>query len=176
MYYQSYYSQSQQPPQQPQQPQPPPPPPQSLPPQHPHPHHHQQQPPPYHNNRDPHHVYRSAYSSFYRSAPAQNRSSHNLNYSREFDPHATPPHGYSSMPSGAYPFYDATNQQRWRQNTTSTRAHPQYRRTPAFHFHDKSTYYYMSDPIITHDNRITVKILKFFSFSGTYTFLILRFN
>jgi hypothetical protein len=34
----------------------------------------------------------------------------------------------------------------------------------------------MSDPIITHDNRITVKILKFFSFSGTYTFLILRFN
>jgi hypothetical protein len=25
----------------------------------------------------------------------------------------------------------------------------------------------MSDPIITHDNRITVKILKFFSFSRT---------
>jgi hypothetical protein len=34
----------------------------------------------------------------------------------------------------------------------------------------------MSDPIITHDNRITVKIQNFFSFSRIYIFLILRFN
>ena len=151
MYYPQYYST---PPQhQPQQQQQ-----QQQPPQH-HPQQQQQQQPPLHNNRDPHHTYRPGYSSFYRPSPAQNRSSHNLNFSREFERFPTPPHGYSSMPSGAYPFYDSTNQkQRWR--TGSTRIPHQYHRTPAFHFQDKSTYYYMSDPIISNDNRITVNSIE----------------
>src|SRR5215510_5892757 len=87
---------------------------------------------------------------FYRpNGPVLNQSTHNLNRTQDFERFATQNHGFASMPSGGYPFYDYTNQnfdqQRWRQNIT--RAQQQHRRTPAFHFQDKSTSYFMTDPI-----------------------------
>jgi hypothetical protein len=83
--------------------------------------------------------------SYNRSGPKPNQSSQNLKISRDFERFNKPSHGFSSMSAGPYQFYDATNQQRWKQNMSR------------FHFQDKSTFYYMSDPIVTPDKRITVK-------------------
>jgi hypothetical protein len=111
-----------------------------------------QQRPQFHNNHEHNHFFIPAHSPFYHRSSRPNRSSQNLNFSRDFEHFPMPPHGFPSIPKVSYPFYDLT---RWRQNMA--RIQQQYRRTPAFHFQDKSTFYYMSDPIITHDNRITVK-------------------
>ena len=118
----------------------------------------QSQQPSFHNNHGPNHFFVPTHASSYHHGPTPNQSSHNIKHTRDFDRFSMPPHGFSSMPTGAYPFHDATNQQRWRQNMS--RNQNQYRQTPAFHFQDKSTYYYMGDPIINNDNRITVKLLK----------------
>jgi hypothetical protein len=102
-------------------------------------------------------------------APSTNQSTHNLNFNRDFERFPTPPHGFASMPSSGYPFFDYTNQQhrdpqrqRWRQNIKRANQQQQHRRTPAFHFQDKSTSYYMTDPIRTSDDRITVISTFFF--------------
>ncbi len=52
------------------------------------------------------------------------------------------------------------------------------RQTPAFHFQDKSTSYYMTDPIITSDDRLTVKQICFCFHIKVFSFLvfIFRFN
>ena len=84
----------------------------------------------FHNNRQP---------SF-----QTNRSSQNLNFDRK----QMPSYGYHSVPKGPYPFYGYS---RWKQYM------PRYQQKPAFYFQDKSTFYYMSDPIYTADNRIIVK-------------------
>lgn len=103
----------------------------------------------FHNQRMPNKFYKPTHTTFYPfGRPRTNRSSQNLNFSRDFEHFQMPPHGFNSIPKGPYSF--------WRQNINKFQR--QYPRTSAFHFQDKSTFYYMSDPIITHDNRITVKI------------------
>ncbi len=101
---------------------------------------------------------------FYRpTGPVHNQSTHNLNFTHDFERFQTPPHhGFASIPSDSYPFFNYPNQnfdqQRWRPNMGRTqRQQQQHRRTPAFHFQDKSTSYFMTDPIVTSDDRITVK-------------------
>lgn len=94
-------------------------------------------------------------SYFYGPNAIPNQSSQNLNFSRIFEYPSVPSHGFNSMATGNYPYNDITNQQQWKGNMT--RNQQAYRRTSAYHFQDKSTFYYMSDPIITHNNRITVK-------------------
>jgi hypothetical protein len=69
--------------------------------------------------------------SYYRSGPKPNQSSQNLKFSRDFGRFHMPSHGFTSM---SHPFYDVTNQQRWKQNTS------RYHQTPVFHFQDKSTF------------------------------------
>jgi hypothetical protein len=106
---------------------------------------------------------------FYHSnGPVLNQSTHNLNFNSDFERFSTPHHGFASMPSGGYPFFDYTNQnfdqQRWRQNLARAQQQQQHRRTPAFHFQDKSTSYFMTEPIVTSDDRITVRQI-FLSFS-----------
>jgi hypothetical protein len=101
----------------------------------------------FHNQRMPNQFYKPTPSSYYQLGARSNRSSQNLNFSRDFEHCPMPPHGFHSIPKGSYPF--------WRQNMG--RFQRQYPRTSAFHFQDQSTFYYMSDPIVTHDNRITVK-------------------
>lgn len=66
-----------------------------------------------------------------------------------------PAYGYNSMPKGSYPFY---NYIRWKQQMT--RIQQQYRHKPAFYFQDQSTFYYMSDPIYTADNRLSIQLTK----------------
>lgn len=105
-----------------------------------------QQRPPFHSNHVPNHSFMPAHSTFY-----NHNSKSNLKLSHDFE--------HFTMPSYSYPFYDLT---RWRQYMAKYQQ--QYRRTPAFHFQDKSTFYYMSDPIMTNDNRITVKQKKDFLF------------
>lgn len=61
-------------------------------------------------------------------------------------------HGFTTMPSGGYPFFE---QQRWRPNIPRAQQ-VNHRQTPAFHFQDKSTSYFMTDPIKTSDDRIAV--------------------
>jgi hypothetical protein len=107
-----------------------------------------QQRPSFHNNHVPNHFF----TPTHHRRPKSNRSSQNLNFSRDFEYLSMPTHGFPSILKGSYPFYDLT---RWRQNMAKLQQ--QYRRTPAFYFQDKSTFYYMSDPIITNDNRITVE-------------------
>ncbi|CAF4937073.1 unnamed protein product, partial [Rotaria socialis] len=67
-----------------------------------------------------------------------------------------PRHGFASIPPGRNQFFDfntlnCEQQQRWRQNMTRTQQQ-KHRRTPAFHFQDKATSYFMTDPIKTSDN------------------------
>lgn len=97
---------------------------------------------------------------FYRApGPVINQSAHNLSFSHDFERFSMPHHGFTSIPSNRYPTFDLPqqhfDQQRWRQNMAQTQK--QHRRTPAFHFQDKSTSYFMTEPIITSDDRITVK-------------------
>jgi hypothetical protein len=114
------------------------------------------------NHRGSTNFYMPSHPFYYRSnGPIHNQSTHNLNFTHDFERFSTshPHHGFASMPTGSYPYFDYNNQnfdqQRWRQNMARTQQ--QHRRTPAFHFQDKSTSYYMTDPIITNDDRITVK-------------------
>ncbi len=138
---------------------------------------HQQQPFP--NTHGSTSFFMSSHPFFYRSnGPIPNQSTHNLNFTHDFEHYPMPHHGFTSMPTASYPFYDYTNQtyeQRWRQNMARAQQQhqpthqPQHppppqqpqpqppRQTPAFHFQDKSTSYYMTDPIITSDDRLTVK-------------------
>ena len=105
---------------------------------------------------------------FYRgNGPVPNQSTHNLNFTHDFDRFSAPHHGFTSVPPGGYPFFDYTNpnfdQQRWRQNLPrAQQQQQQHRRTPAFHFQDKSTSYFMTDPIKTNDDRIAVRENLFF--------------
>jgi hypothetical protein len=110
--------------------------------------------PQFSNNRVPNNFFMPGHSTFPHRTSKANQ---NLDYSRDFEQFQMPPQGFNST---QYPFYHST---RWRQ---------QYRRTPAFHFQDKSTFYYMSDPIFTNDHRITVKLkILFFQFELFSSFL-----
>lgn len=94
---------------------------------------------------------------FYRpNGPIPNHSTHNLNFTHDFERFPGSNHGFTTMPSGGYSFFD--QQQRWRPNV-ARRQQVHHRRTPAFHFQDKSTSYFMTDPIKTSDDRIAVGIL-----------------
>lgn len=86
-------------------------------------------------------------SYFYRAGPIPAASNHHLNFTRDFD-------CFPSMPSGARPYYDA--HKRWK--APFTRLHTN--QTQAFHFQDKSTFYFMSEPIRTSDDRIVVRIVQ----------------
>jgi hypothetical protein len=113
-------------------------------------------PPLFHNSRQSNHFFMPAHSYFYRPGPLPNQSGLNLNFSRDFEHFSMPQYGY------AYPFFDTSNQnfnqQRWKYNVPKVQQQQQQnRRTPAFYFQDNSTFYYMSDPIVTNDDRITVK-------------------
>jgi hypothetical protein len=121
----------------------------------------QQQQQNFSNNRPSTNYFMPTHPFFYRSnGPIPNQSTHNLNFTHDFDRFSTQHHGFASIPSGGQPFFDYTNQnfdqQRWRQNMARAQQQQQHRRTPAFHFQDKSTSYFMTDPIITSDDRITV--------------------
>ena len=100
------------------------------------------------------------HSYYYPPGPIPTHSSQNLNFTRDFDRFPMPNQAFPSMPSGAHPFYDATNQnfdqQRWRSYMANGHQQQRVHQMPAFHFQDKSTFYYMSDPIYTVDDRITV--------------------
>jgi hypothetical protein len=130
------------------------------------------------NNRSSMNFFMPSHQFYYRpNGPVQNQSTHNLNFTRDFERFSTPPqHGFASMPSNGYPYFDYNNQNhdqhRWRHNMTRTQQ--QHRRTPAFHFQDKSTSYFMTDPIITNDDRITVEKI-FFSFVFLFYIIILLF-
>ncbi|CAF1449846.1 unnamed protein product [Rotaria magnacalcarata] len=119
----------------------------------------------YHNHHGQNHFYiPTQSSSFYRSGPIPNQSSHHVNLSGTYEyfpsslPHgfpSSPPHGFPSSPAhgfpsmtpGSYAFNHVKSQQ-------------YYPRAQAYHFQDKSTYYYMSEPIITSNNRITIRLTK----------------
>ncbi|CAF3418457.1 unnamed protein product [Rotaria socialis] len=111
----------------------------------------------YHNHQGQNHFYIPTQSpSFYRSGPMPNQSSHHVNFSRtyEYFPssplHGFPspsPRGFPSMTPGSYAFNGVKSQEH-------------YPRAQAYHFQDKSTYYYMSEPIITSNNRITIRLTK----------------
>lgn len=92
------------------------------------------------------------------NGPILNHSTHHLNFPPDFERFSAPPHGSSTMPSSGHPFFDYTNQNfdPTRRRANAPRTQQQHRRTPAFHFQDKSTSYFMTDPIITSDDRITV--------------------
>jgi len=115
------------------------------------------------------------------AAPTFNRSTHNLNFTHDFDRFQMPAHGFTSMPAGGgMPFrifdfnkqnqprmdpqrqhhHHQQQQQRWRQNMgRMPHQHQQkHRRTPAFHFQDHSTSYFMTEPIRTSDDRIAVNV------------------
>ena len=113
---------------------------------------------------------------FHRSsaAPTFNRSSHNLNMTHDFERFQMPVHGFTSIPAGgsmpfrvfdfnkpnSSPIDPQRHHQRWRQNMRRTPQQQQQqkqRRTPAFHFQDHSTSYFMTEPIRTSDDRIAVK-------------------
>ena len=73
-----------------------------------------------------------------------------------------PAYGYNSTPKGSYQFYDFL---RWKQQMNRIQQQQQhFQRKPAFYFQDQSTFYYMSDPIYTADNRLTVILVLFFAF------------
>ncbi|CAF2523271.1 unnamed protein product [Rotaria sp. Silwood2] len=105
-------------------------------------------------------------SGFYRlNDPVLNQSTHNFNFTRDFERFPMSHHGFTSIPTDSYPAYDINNQhfeqQRWRHNMTRPQQQQQqHRRTPAFHFRDRSTSYFMTDPIITNDDRITIQLTK----------------
>ena len=112
------------------------------------------------HNRTSTNFFMPSYPYYYRpNGPVPNQSAHNLNFTHDFERFSMPPNGYA--------FYDMNNQtfdqqQRWRQHIPP-RGHPQYRRPPAFHFQDKSTSYFMTDPILTSDDRLTVIKIVFSS-------------
>ncbi|CAF1200912.1 unnamed protein product [Adineta steineri] len=151
-------------------------------PQQPHPQpqqqtHGQQHQPYYPSNRGSSNFFMPNHPFYYRpNAPPPNQSTHNLNFTHDFE-HNQPHHGFTSMPSGSYPSYDYTTQnveqQRWRHNvsraqqqqhqqhqTHQQQQQQQRRQTPAFHFQDKSTSYFMTDPIVTNDDRLTIQLTK----------------
>ena len=102
----------------------------------------------FHNHRMANQFYKRGRATFYPSNVHNNRSSQNLNFTRDFDGVFTmPTHAFTSMPNGG-------PQRFWR--APIGRYPRQYPRAPVFHFQDKSTFYYMSDPILTPDHRITV--------------------
>lgn len=124
----------------------------------------QQQPAGFHSMRNSMNFFHPSHSFFFRSPiPNVNQSTQNLNISRDFERLRGQHHGFTSIPSGgSQRFFDFTKQkhfdqqrQRWRMNATRAQA-PQQRRMHAFHFQDKATSYFMSDPIRTSDDRITV--------------------
>lgn len=111
-----------------------------------------------------------------------NQSTHNLNFTHDFDRFSTPHPGFNSVPSGANQFFDFNTlnfeqQQRWRQTMGQQQQQQQkHRRTPAFHFQDNSTSYFMTDPIRTSDNRIAVNhCFELFLFYKIFMILF-RFN
>jgi hypothetical protein len=127
---------------------------------------HQQHQQNFPNNRGSTNFFMPSYPYYYRpNGPVPNHSAHNLNFTHDFE--------RFSMPPGSYPYYDVNNQtfdqqqqqqqQRWRQNIPP-RGQAQHRRPPAFHFQDKSTSYFMTDPILTSDERLTV--IKIFLLSS----------
>ena len=110
---------------------------------------------------------------FYRPPPATsfNRSTHNLNFTRDFERFPQASHGFTSMPAGGrmpFRFFDLNKQQtpmdhqrqhsQWRQNMARMQQQQQQkqRHAPAFHFQDQSTSYFMTEPIRTSDDRIAV--------------------
>jgi hypothetical protein len=127
-----------------------------------------QQRPSYNNNHVANHFYVPVHSSLYQCTPRSNRSRQNFNFTRDFEQFSMTPDGFPSMSKCSYPFFDSTQ---WRQNMAKIQQ--QHRRTSAFHFQDKSTFYYMSDPIITNDNRVTVKFKKH---NFLFFFSLGRFN
>jgi hypothetical protein len=136
----------------------------------------------FHNGRGPTNFFMPSQPFFYRSGgPVLNQSTHNLDFTRDFERFSTPHHVFTSIPSNGYSYFDLNNpnleQQRWRQNMARSQQQQQkHRRTPAFHFQDKSTSYYMTDPIKTSDDRITVIINFHLELQFTYIFVLLRFN
>ncbi|CAF0811218.1 unnamed protein product [Rotaria sordida] len=122
------------------------------------------------NNRGPTNHFMPSRPFFYRpNGSVINQSTHNFNFTRDFERFPMPHHGFTSVPSGNYPpFYDFNNQQfeqqRWRQNmarpSQQQQQQQQHRRTPAFHFQDQSTSYFMTDPIVTNDDRLTIQLTK----------------
>ena len=123
------------------------------------------------NQHGPNHAnFMPSHSYYYPPGPIPTHSSHNLNFTRDFDRHPTANPAFTSMPSGAHPFYDATNQhfdqQRWRPYTAKGHQQQRFHQMPAFHFQDKSTFYYMSDPMYTADDRITVSRQSIWLFSS----------
>lgn len=131
------------------------------------------------NNRPASHFFIPGQPFAYRAnGPIPTHSTHRLNFPPDFDRFSAPPHGFTTMPSGGHPFFDYTNQNfeqaRWRQNMARTQQ--QHRRTPAFHFQDKSTSYFMTDPIVTSDDRITVSSLVVFLFCMIDFLLLLHLD
>ncbi|CAM4741588.1 unnamed protein product [Rotaria magnacalcarata] len=126
---------------------------------------HQQNQQTFPNNRGPTNHFMPTRPMFFRSSGhTTNQSTHNLNFNRDFERFSMPRHGFTSIPPGRNQFFDFNTlnfeqQQRWRQNTTRTQQQ-KHRRTPAFHFQDKATSYFMTDPIKTSDNRITIQLTK----------------
>ena len=101
----------------------------------------------FHNHRMANQFYKTGRAAFYPSGVRNNRSSQNLNFTRDFEAFSMPTHAFTSIPKGPQRFWQ-TNHGRYPR---------QYPRAPVFHFQDKSTFYYMSDPIMTPDHRITVR-------------------
>ncbi|CAF3113044.1 unnamed protein product [Rotaria sp. Silwood2] len=112
----------------------------------------------FHNSHGTNHFFMPNNSSYYRSGPIPNQSSHHVNFSRIFEYFPMPSRGFTSMATGPYFINDLTNQQQW--NSNMTRNQQQNHRIPAYYFQDKSTYYYMSEPMITNNNRITIQLTK----------------
>ncbi|CAF0913968.1 unnamed protein product [Rotaria sp. Silwood1] len=119
------------------------------------------------NNRGPTNHFMPSRPFVYRpNGPILNQSTHNFNFTRDFERFPMFNHGFTSIPTGNHPFCDPSNQQfeqqRWRQNTPRAQQQQQQqnRRASAFHFRDKSTSYFMTDPIITKDDRITIQFTK----------------
>lgn len=114
-----------------------------------------------------------SHSYYYPPGPIPTHSGHNLNFTRDFDRYPTANPAFTSMPAGAHPFYDATNQhfeqQRWRPPTAKGHQQQRFHQMPAFHFQDKSTFYYMSDPMYTVDDRITVSRKSIGLFSSLFS-------
>ena len=129
------------------------------------------------HNRGPTNAFMSSRIMFYPTNDlVVNRSTHNLNLTHDFERFSMPRSGFTSIPAGGYPFFNMTNrnfeQQRYRQNATRVQEQ-RHRRTPAFQFQDKSTSYFMTNPVITNDDRIAVIKNNFvFTFIAVYFFCL----
>ena len=114
----------------------------------------------FHNSHESNYFFLSPHSSFYYSNSIANQSICRLNFSRilQYLPMSSYP--FTSMTRDTYLFNNLTNQ--WKQNMI--RNLQQNYRTPIYYFHDKSAHYYMSNPIITNNNRLSVnKYIVFLS-------------